>query len=77
MEAPAWELPWGWTTIVVGLIGWSVAEVVFALLSVAATLLLLFGGQTDGQAGNPVQSTAITVFFQVWPLITACYSVPR
>eukprot|EP00892_Ulva_mutabilis_P006078 jgi/Ulvmu1/3842/UM018_0057.1 len=65
MDAPAWELPWGWSTIVIGLIGWSAAELVCAVLTVATTLVLLYSGSTDGgQVGNPLITTAITLVFQ-------------
>lgn len=69
-QAPGWDLPWGWQTIVLALVVWSVVEFVFTFLTVAATLMLLFqdqAGPTVGPAGSPVQSTAITLCFQVRP----------
>lgn len=70
LQAPGWDLPWGWVTIILALAAWAVVEFVFAFMTVAATLVLLFKDDSDptaGQAGSPVQSTAITLCFQVSP----------
>lgn len=70
MQAPSWDLPWGWATIVLALVTWATVEFVFAFMTVAATLVLLFKDDSHsaaGQAGSPVQATAIALCFQVGP----------
>jgi hypothetical protein len=65
LNAPKWDVPWGWQTIVLGMLLWAVSFVLTGLLALPIGAALL--GASDTQHFTSIQQSQLQLFGQVCP----------